>query len=223
MGSHCLGTVSPCRYISISHGFADLCGSKSPISPSHFITPLALVATFILAELSSPRIPIAPSYASSDATTSSASNPLETSALSPTPLSSLLKNFTSATALGAGTLFLFGGYGKLRHGGGSGGTDEGGGKFYPKKRGEPISPLSVIEKAASITVPYLAALELGTARTAVVVMGFAAGGMVGAGRSGMKELVVGKKGVLGMVGLAVGWDLWRGSGAEGGLSFPSSY
>lgn len=94
--------------------------------------------------------------------------------------------------------------------------DEGGGKFYPKKRGESVSALSVVEKALAVTVPYFAAMEIGAARTAAVVLGFAAAGMVGVGRSGLREMVVGSRGVLAVVGVGVGWDLWAKSGGESG-------
>lgn len=94
--------------------------------------------------------------------------------------------------------------------------DEGGGRFYPKKRGESVSALSVVEKAVAVTVPYFAVLEMGAVRTAVVVLGFAAAGMVGAGRGGVREMVVGKKGVLAAVGVGVGWDMWMKSGGDNG-------
>lgn len=77
--------------------------------------------------------------------------------------------------------------------------------------------MSVLEKAVSVMVPYFAALELGAVRAAVVMLGFAAAGMVGVGRSGVKEVLVGRKGVLGAVGCAVAWDMWRTSEGEGGL------
>lgn len=98
--------------------------------------------------------------------------------------------------------------------------DEGGGKFYPKKRGESVSALSVVEKAVAVTVPYFAALEIGAVRTAAVVLGFAAAGMVGVGRSGLREMLVGSRGVLAVVGVGVGWDLWVKSGGDSG-EFPS--
>lgn len=188
------------------------------------------MATFVLAELSSFRNPN--SRPLEDATVSSASHPLETSTLSPTPLAALLTSLYSASALGAGTLLLFGGYGKLRQLigdggiGGGGGTEEGGGKFYPKKRGEQVSALSVLDKAMSVMVPYFAALELGAVRTGTVVLGVAAGGLVMAGRSGdIKGMVMGKKGVLGAIVVGIVYDLWRSSSLENGLfslGFPGS-
>lgn len=101
--------------------------------------------------------------------------------------------------------------------------DEGGGRFYPKKRGESVSALSVVEKAVAVTVPYFAALEMGAVRTAAVVLGFAAAGMVGAGRGGVREMVVGKKGVLAAVGVGVGWDMWMKSEGESGEFFSGNY
>lgn len=94
--------------------------------------------------------------------------------------------------------------------------DEGGGKFYPKKRGESVSALDVVEKAVAVMVPYFAVLEIGAVRTAAMVLGFAAAGMVGVGRNGVREMVVGKKGVFAAVGAGVGWDLWMGLGGESG-------
>lgn len=97
--------------------------------------------------------------------------------------------------------------------------DEGSGRFYPKKRGESVSALSVVEKAVAVTVPYFAALEIGAVRTVALVLGFAAAGMVGVGRSGVREMVVGRKAVLAAVGVGVGWDLWMKSGGESGEFF----
>lgn len=74
-----------------------------------------------------------------------------------------------------------------------------------------------------MTVPYFAALEIGAVGTAAVVLGFAAAGMVGAGRGGLRELVAERRGVLAAVGVGVGWDLWMKSGGEsgGGGELPS--
>lgn len=94
--------------------------------------------------------------------------------------------------------------------------DEGSGRFYPKKRGESVSALSVVEKAVTVTVPYFAALEIGAVRTVALVLGFAAAGMVGVGRSGVREVVVGRKAMLAAVGVGVGRDLWMKSGGESG-------
>lgn len=79
----------------------------------------------------------------------------------------------------------------------------------------------MIEKAVAVTVPYFAALEIGAVGTATVVLGFAAAGMVGAARGGLRELVAERRGVLAAVGVGVGWDLWMKSGGGESGEFPS--
>jgi hypothetical protein len=180
------------------------------------------VAAFLLAELSAPRNKVA--FTSENVNVSSALNPLETSESGPAPLSALLNSLSSASALGAGTLLLLGSYRKLRQiigGEGGGNSDESGGKFYPKKRGEQFSPLVVVEKAVGAMVPYFAAIELGAVRTAAIVLSISAGGLIMAGRAGdIKGMVTSKKGALGAIIVGVVYDLWRSSELENGLCLP---
>lgn len=196
---------------------------KKSTSVSDLVTPLALIASFVFAEFSE-STHNSPSFFLAGNAGSPASNPLDAAPVPPHPFASVFSSISSASALGAGTLILFGLYGNLRQlvgdGGVGGGGTGGGGRFYPKKRGEPVSVLGLAEKAASIVAPYFAVLELGAVRTAIVVMGALAGGLALTGRNGgWRTLARRKSGVLGAFAMAFLWDMHRSSFLDSGLSF----
>jgi len=120
----------------------------------------------------------------------------------PSAFFGLLARLSAAAAISSGTLFLTFLFGSvIQHLSNS--VDEGGG--YARRKPRPISAREVAERVAGVWVCFFAAMELGGVRAAALALVYMASGLESMG----VKYVTKRKTVMGAVGVAAAWDLWR--------------
>ena len=120
----------------------------------------------------------------------------------PSAFFELLARLSAAAAISSGTLFLTFLFGFVQQQL-SDSVDEGGG--YARRKLLPISVREVAERVAGVWVCFFAAMELGGVRSAALVLVYMASGLESMG----VKYVSKRKTVMGAIGVAAAWDLWR--------------